>query len=406
MTTYEDQFNVFTYLDYLIFYKIENFDWWIHRDIAARKDFFLKRFINGLDCAIFEEKPIFIPDILETNKDMESPKDDESTPDNAPEEPEEVELRLEPWTGINILKDWNQENWDDLMIRMYDAPRTHKWCIVCLYDEPPYWQIFTYREICEIVYDENDRPIKAHAIWAKQLPLASTFNQHDIWINLAEENAEMKNEDGNNTGMGLFVNWGHDIDEDIDGNDLESTWSLSVFLRYILNDIISNSAKSSGFYWTMYGSAITEALRADIQDSFENCGTNHMIGATEQTIKDIKAMFPAKPEFSIDAMDKVMKLFAGATGLPYLFFNSEKDVGGVFEENSSAMAQVNAKKREIFSKLKFYVLKLVEMRWGIVCDDVFPNIPEVKGEEDYKEFIIESRVSPDNPKKKELTMNK
>lgn len=400
MATYEDQFNVFTYQDYLIFYKIENFDWWIHRDIAARKDFFLKRFINGLDVAIFEEKPIFIPDILETNKEMESPEVEKTDIEKeTPEEPEEV--RLEPWTGVNILKDWNQENWDDLMVRMFDAPRTHKWCIVCLYDEPPYWQVFTYREVCEIVYDENDVPIKAHAIWSKQLPLASKFNQHDIWINLVETNAELKNEDGDNTGMGLFVNWGHDMDHDIDGNDLESVWSLVVDLRYILNDILSNSAKSSGFYWTMYGSAITPALRNDIKDSFENCGTNHMIGATEQTIKDIKAMFPAKPEFSIDAMDKVMKLFAGATGLPFLFYNSEKDVGGVFEENSSAMAQVNAKKREIFSKLKYYVLKLVEMRWGIVCDDVFPNIPEVKGEEDYKEFIIESRV----PNRKELIKN-
>ena len=199
MTDYSDQFNVFTYLDYLIFYKIENFDWWIHRDIAVRKDLFLKRYVNGLDVCIFEEKPIFVPDILETNTDMDPPKqidgDDDAIEDDpeVPKLPELDEVRLEPWTGINILKDWNKENWDSLMIRMYDAPRTHKWCIVCLYDKPPYWQVFTYREICEIVYDENDVPIKAHAIWSKQLPLSHSFNQHDIWINLTEENAELIN---------------------------------------------------------------------------------------------------------------------------------------------------------------------------------------------------------------------
>jgi len=409
MTDYEDEFNVFTYQDYLIFYKIENLDWWIHRDIAVRKDFFLKKFINGLDISIFEEKLIFTPDILETNKDMESP-DELPGPEPGTSEPT-LELDVDALTpfyaDINILKDWNKENWDDLMIGLYDAARTHKWCIVVLYDESPYWQIFTYREICEITYDGDDVPIKAHAVWAKQLPLATTYNQHDVWINLTEENAELKNEKGENTGMGLFVNWGHDIDKDIDGNDLESIWSLSVDLRYILNDILSNSAKSSGFYWVMYGGAITPTLRNDITDSFENCGTNHMIGATEQTIKDIKAEFPAKPEFSIDAMDKVMKIFAGATNLPYLYFNSEKEVGGVFQENSPEMMQVNAKKREIFSKLKYYVLKLVEMRWGIVCDEVFPNIPEVKGEEDYREFIIESRVSDNkNNKNKKIELNK
>ena len=395
MTDYSDQFNVFTYLDYLIFYKIENFDWWIHRDIAARKDFFLKRYINGLDVLMFQEKPIFVPDILETNQDAEKTEiGDEGVIEDGVDKPQVLdEIRLEPWTGINILKDWNQENWDDLMVQMYDSSRTHKWCIPVLYDAPPYWQIFTYREIEEIVYDKNDIPIRAHAIWSKQLPLSHSYNQHDVWINLTEEDAEIKKEDGSNTGMGLFVNWGHDIDADIDGNDLESIWSLSVAMRYIFNDILSNSAKSSGFYWTMYGGAITQSLRDDIKDAFENCGTNHMIGATEQTIKNITAMFPINPGFSIEAMDKAMKIFGGATGLPYLFFNSEKDVGGVFEENSSAMAEVNAKKREIFSKLKYYVLKLVEMRWGVVCEDVFPNIPEVKGEEDYKEFIIESRVA-------------
>ena len=403
MTTYEDEFNVFTYQDYLIFYKIENFDWWIHRDIRVKKDFFLKRYINGLDVLIFEEKPIFIPDILETNKDMESPPDNNNIELAEPLEGDE----LTPfYDDVNILKDWNKENWDDLLIGLYDAARTHKWCIPVLYDEPPYWQIFTYREISEIEYDKNDIPVKAHAVWAKQLPLSTKFNQHDIWINLVEEDTEKLNKDGGNTGMGIYVNWGHDMDKDVDGNDLESIWSLDIDMGYILNDILSNSAKSSGFYWVMYGGAITPVLRNDIKDSFENCGTNHMIGATEQTIKDIKAMFPVNPGFSIEAMDKVMKVFAGATGLPYLFFNSEKDTGSIFEENSSAMIQVNAKKREIFSKLKYYVLKLVEMRWGIVCDDVFPNIPEVKKEEDYKEFIIESRVSDNkNNKKPELIKN-
>ncbi|KKM83155.1 hypothetical protein LCGC14_1312280 [marine sediment metagenome] len=402
MTTYEDEFNVFTYQDYLIFYKIENFDWWIHRDIRVKKDFFLKRYINGLDVLIFEEKPIFIPDILETNKDMESPDNDNIEL----AEPLEGDELTPFYDDVNILKDWNKENWDDLLIGLYDAARTHKWCIPVLYDEPPYWQIFTYREISEIEYDKNDIPVKAHAVWAKQLPLSTKFNQHDIWINLVEEDTEKLNKDGGNTGMGIYVNWGHDMDKDVDGNDLESIWSLDIDMGYILNDILSNSAKSSGFYWVMYGGAITPVLRNDIKDSFENCGTNHMIGATEQTIKDIKAMFPVNPGFSIEAMDKVMKVFAGATGLPYLFFNSEKDTGSIFEENSSAMIQVNAKKREIFSKLKYYILKLVEMRWGIVCDDVFPNIPEVKKEEDYKEFIIESRVSDNkNNKKPELIKN-
>ena len=405
MPEYSDEFNVYTYQDYLMFYKVENFDWWIHRDIAVRKDFFLKRYINGLDVAIFEEKPIFVPDILQSDKSVESPEDNDSEEGgNAID----TELTLSPiyYESEGILFDWNKENWDDLMVRLYDAARTHKWCVVVLYDNFPYWQVFTYREICEIEYDDNDIPIRIHAIWAKQLPLSSKYHQHDVWINLTEEKAELKNEAGGNIGMGLFVNWGHDMDPDIDGNDLEDLWSLDVNLRYILNDILSNSAKSSGFYWTQYGGAITPALREELKAVFNYCGTNNMIGATEQTIKMITAMFPLHPEFSINAMDKVMKLFAGACGVPFMFFNSEKETGAMWEKSSPEMMQINNKKREIFGQLKFYVLKLVEMRWGIVCDDVFPNIPEVKDEE-YKEFIIESRVSDNKNKKiKELELKR
>lgn len=389
MTNYSDYFGVFTYLDPLIYFKVESFDNWSHREKAVKKDFFLKKFINGLDVAIFEEKPIFMPDILQTDKSIDSP--------NEPEKGEgSLELNgknLTPaFSDQNIVKDWNDENWTDLMVRFYDAARTHKWCIVQLYDNYPWWRVFTYREITEIVYNKRDIPIRAHAVWSKQLPRSHTYNMHDEWINLLPEKELELDKDGEVNSLGLFVNWGHDIDARIDGNDLESIWSLDVDMRYILQDILHNSAKSSGFYHVMWGSGVSDPIKDDIVNAFELCGSSHIIGATEQVIKEMTAMYPANPEFSILSMDKVMKIFSGATGLPYLYFNSEKDTGGVFEENSSAMAQVNDKKREVFGHLKHYILKLVEMRWGIKCEDVFPNIAEEEGEQ-FEEDVIKPRGS-------------
>lgn len=390
MTSFSDYFNVFTYMDPLVYFKVESFDNWSHREKAVKKDYFLKKFINGLDVSIFEEKPIFIPDILKTDKDIGSP-DESDTKDGSIElNGKELTPYNSDYSDTHILEDWNKENWDALMIKMYDAARTHKWAIVQLYDSYPYWRVFTYREIMEIVYDPNDVPIRAHAMWTKNLPRGQLYNYHDEWINLVEADTEELDADGNVNSLGLFVNWGHDIDDRIDGNDLESVWSLSVYLRYILQDILSNSAKSSGFYWVMYGGAVTDGVKTDIMNAFEMCGSSKMIGATENVIKQITAQYPANPEFSILAMDKVMKIFSGATNLPYLYFNSEKDTGGVFEENSSAMAQVNDKKREVFGKLKHYILKLVEMRWGVKCDDVFPNIAEIEGEQ-FEEDIINKR---------------
>jgi len=396
MTSYSDYFNVYTYRDPLIYFKVESCNNWAHREKAVREDFFLKKFINGLDLAIFQEKPIFIPDILQSDKEVETPQDTntgESGGGGVPSSPNILngkKAKLIPPGSEDILDDWNREDWDALMIRMYDAARTHKWCIVQLYDDYPWWRVFTYREIEEVVYNKFDIPIKAHAVWTKQLPRAHTYNMHDEWINLVEANAEDLNEKGEINSLGLYVNWGHDIDPRIDGTDLDGIWSLSVYLRYILQDILNNSAKSSGFYWLMYGSGVSDAIKEDIVNAFELCGTSHMIGATKQTIEQMEAMFPKNPEFSILAMDKVMKIFSGSCGLPYLYFNGEKDTGGIFEENSSAMAQVNDKKKEVFGVLKHYILKLVEMRWGIKCDDVFPNIEEEE-EEQYSEDVIEKR---------------
>ena len=67
------------------------------------------------------------------------------------------------------------------------------------------------------------------------------------------------------------------------------------------------------------------------------------------------------------------------------------------------MRQINNKKREVFSQLKYYVLKLVEMRWGIVCEDVFPNIPEPEiNEEGFDDDIIDKRTPNSSGVEKEI----
>lgn len=393
MGSFSDYFGVYTYRPPLIYFKVENFDSWMHREMAAKKDYFLKKFINGLDVAIFQENPVFVPDILHSE-----------TEENTPNKPvgQEIEVQLKPFGNGDTLEDWNRENWKDLCIRLWDSARTHKWCVVQLYNKYPWWRVFTYREVFKIDYNENDVPIKVYCKWTKTLPVAQTWNYHEEEINLVEVNANELNKDGNVNSLGIFINWGHDIDEKSSGNDLEDVWSLSIYLRYIMNDILANSAKSSGFYWITYGDGVADEIKDDIVNAFELCSSSHMVGADEQTIKRMEAMYPKNPEFSILAMDKVMKVFSGATGLPYLFYNGEKDTSGVFEENSSALAQINDKKREVFGQLKRYLLKLVEMRWGIICEDVFPNISEVEGESFEEDVMDKGGSSSDDGISKEL----
>ena len=357
----------------------------MHREMRLKRDFLLKKYVCQLDAEIFQELPIFVPDILGSDEDVESPNN-EGAIDGASLISEEYK---------NILKEWEHEQFSALFIRMFDKARTHKWCIVQLYDDVPYWRVFTYRHVREIQYNGKDVPVSADLVWTKQLPRAATYNLHIEKINFLDEGRDDLDKDGNVMSQALFVNFGTDLDEREEGTDIEDKWSLAVLMQYIILDITNNSAKSSGFYWAKYGSQVTDLMKAKIEAMFEKANTGNMIGATENVIADLKAMFMSNPEFPVDALDKLLKLYSGACNLPLLYFNGEKEEGSIFAENTGAMAQVNDKKKAIFGKFKRYILKIVEMRWGITCDDVFPNLEEEE-EEQYSEDIIEPRAEPGN----------
>jgi len=383
MTTYSDFFGVLTYTDPLIYYKPESHSSWRHRELSIKRDVFLNKFICQLDAEIFQELPIFIPDILQSDEDIESPNE---PIDGA---------KLISSEYKHILKEWEKEQYSALFIRMFDAARTHKWCIVQLYSDIPYWRVFTYREVKEINYDDNDQPLSAKVMWAKQLPRAISYNLHEETLNFIPEKAIEMDKNGDPTSQALFINFGTDLDTRIETTDIENKWSLAVYMRYIILDIINNSAKSSGFFWIKYGSQMDDPGKAEVDAMFEKANSGNAVGATENLIEDMKAMYMINPEFPVEALDKLLKIFSGACGLPLLYFNGEKEEGSIFGENTSAMAQVNDKKKAIFGQFKRYILKIVEMRWGITCDDVFPNLEEEE-EEQYKEDIIEPSSTPGN----------
>ena len=67
MTNYDslvDGYGVYSYKDDLIFYKIENFRDWRHRELRVQKDWLFNAYIKKLDEEIFTERPIFTPDIF------------------------------------------------------------------------------------------------------------------------------------------------------------------------------------------------------------------------------------------------------------------------------------------------------------------------------------------------------
>jgi len=332
-----DKFGVYIYKNPLIYFRIENFTDWRHREATVKKDPMANAYIQRLDEETLTELPECTPDIF---------------------------------SDKTLLKEWIEENWTDLFITLMNAARTHRWCIVKLYDRSPYWRVFTYREVNKIKYDKYDNPVSAYVEWTADLVLNQEISNH------TETLVFNRNTEGTMNQDSLWITFGNPTGSKVGLNDLEAIWDLLVYIRYQMLDIVNNSAKTSGFFHIIYGDAINSDQTTDLKNSFDYTGIGQAIGAKERVIKDIKSHAPIKPEFTVEAMNESLNLLAGACRLPLSFFRGEKEGGGVFQEGFSDEAKINKKKLYVFGQFKKYFIQLIKMRWGKELEDIKPYIEE------------------------------
>jgi len=173
-----------------------------------------------------------------------------------------------------------------------------------------------------------------------------------------------------------LVTFGIPTGDDLGEYDLEDKWDLMMYIRYCLYDIAQNSAKTSGFYHYKWKSGVKEEQMQEVIDAADVVGSGSGIGASEDALVEINPIFPGKPEFTVEALEMNLKLFCGATRLPLAFFRSEKDKGAGFGGIGEYVdeGQVTKKKKYIFGEFADAIKKLVEMRWGIIVEDVKPFI--------------------------------
>ncbi len=343
MSAFEEYMGVYTYRNPLILYKIENFYSWEHREFVLAEDNLIKIYITKLDEECFEEFPVFEPDITD-----------------------------------QIKEEWQYERFSDLFIRMMDLARTHRWCIVTLYDEYPFWRVYSEREVDFIEYGDGQEPISASIRGYKELPRSR--EQHDFTEDIVFGEGSPS----------IFVKFGKPIGRYIAESDLQHIWTLVTELRYINEDIVRNSAKSSGFYFIKLGSMAAEGDDADMEKTMGKANYGNAVAAKENKIADIIAVHPKNAQFSIEAKVRLMKDLAGACRVPLSFFNSETEKAGMGMENRSAEEMlINKKKKYIFSQFKTPMLEVIQKRWGITLTDIYPYIEETE-EETYNEDMIEN----------------
>ena len=388
-----DVYGVFAYKDPLLDNAIENFLNWRHREVAIQQDPIAKIYICKLDQEILVERPVFTPDIFGGGSE-------DTSEEGADTALEGVVSPAEDSTAEDVSEEWETERWDNLLLKMFDMARTHAFCVVQLYDRKPYWRVFTDREIQEIQYDKNDNPIGCKVEWTKQMHLSTKLRFHKETLRFFDETRT------NNDGTALLVPFGDPIGQNIGEYDLHHLWSLIVWLRYINLDIVNNSAKSSGFYHLKYGDALTSSERDNLVNAMDIAGGMRAVGAKESALAEIIAMYPPNSQFSIEAAEALMLLVAGASRLPLSFYRGERESGGM----NSGMAgfvdegKVTEKKKQVFKSFTTYIKKLVEMRWGIVIEDVVPYIESEQNPVEMESF--EMGKNKENNKEEEKPFGK
>jgi len=388
-----DSYGVYSYKDDLIYYKAENFRNWRHREIRVQKDPNINAYIKKLDEEIFTERPIFTPDIF----GGKGPKKDEEKlslmngdtiiePEPRSQEVLEKEFMSGKPHTDDVSEDWENEKWDNFLLRIFDTARPHSFCVIDLYNKPPYWRVFSEREIDTIKYNKDGHPIGCHITWTLDLP-----KSNGVFINFDDDLTFYDRENPNENATALFIPYGVPKGNRLGEFDIENLWTFAIDLGYIELDITNNSAKTSGFYFLKYGDALKGAGSQEIVNVMDIIGSNRAIGAKESALKDIVAIHPEQAQFSIEAKFAKLKSFASTSRLPLTFYAGEKQMGGVFTEGFTDEAKVNKKKKYIFGQFKPYIKDLVRMRWGIELEDVEVWIEEQEaeslefGEEDKKE---------------------
>ena len=395
LSSVADSYGIYTYKDDLIWFVIEDHDNWRHREISLRMDHMIKKYIKRLDEAIWAEKPITTPDIFggQVQKDL----DRLSLSLTPPVDNEGTEKTLSG--TLNVSEEWDRENWTGLNTKIFDKSRVHSFSVVSLYNEPPYWRVFCDREIKKIHYNDKDIPTSVDVEWTRALPYSEAFMSFKETITLFTPGMELMTLKPE-SNYGLLIPFGNSESESKLGEyDLEDKWSLAVRIRYALLDVAANSSKTSGFYHYIWGRMISPAQEESLKNACDMASSSQGIGAKRDVLEEIKPTYPAKPEFTLEALAEFIRQFATACDLPLVYFRSEGEKGSLFGDQSGEDIKVNKKMRYIFSKFRPYIITLIYMRWGILLEEIEPFILESEKEE------IEVPLDNEKPQKKEKEVN-
>jgi len=354
-----------SYRDPLEVYDLTEYTNPSHRDFNLRGDPVFQAYINEIDKKIFSELPLFNIDF---------------TP---------------------FLDEWNLESFSSLFTAIADNARMQDFIIVQLYEDDPYWRIFTPDNVKELNKDAKGNYTGAKVVWYElDSPIISKgiTNMYEQDLIIGDEYScwIFSFNSGKHTGKIGYA----DISQ--------ALWTLVIMLRKIRTQLDLASAKPEFKQFVFGQEANSEDINAIVKEA-DYLNISNAIGAKKGILDEIRTISITNGQFMLNALTSKYKEIALVTNLPASFFMGEREAGaGNAGNNVTAdSVEVERKKESIFDKIKPLLIKIVNARWGLMVtdaqmgktinpsgDNVNTDNLEEKGNDDKNDPRINQKTEP------------
>ena len=278
--------------------------------------------------------------------------------EGAPEQ--QAEMEIPDWGNFddnNLLKDCLRE------------ARLFAYCIVSLFDEEPFYRIYSGEHIASVKCNAIGKPIEADVIYPNPIPKVKSGGAIRLTLKI---------DDVNN-----FWIYNEKKYEGISA--LSAIWDDITYMRYSIDNMAFHDMRlgsGSIFIETDPDYQPTEAEVAQFRSNMDYLSSKYV---NPLLPGQHLAPLVAGPTNFPEHIKLHMQRIVAATGFPERFFTGEAT--GTLSTSDEDSNRVQTRLRQIYSNFKYFIKKYVKARYGLEVYDVQPVIGESLSEQEQQEYL-------------------
>lgn len=272
-------------------------------------------------------------------------------------------LTAEEIEGIppGILVDWEEREYRALVRTVITKCLIHGYCLVELYDDAPFWDVYAGPDVVELNLDDSLMPLNARiSVYVNKKSKQKTVHIDGKTVFLVEY---MHQRDW----MGLPI--------------LYSVWDSITYARLLTHNMCQYDARlGSGFpILTVDPQTVlpedVAAVASGLDQLDSKAGIILPVGAT------FEMMGSDKQTDFVNHYRMLLEQVAGGTDFPLKWINGESKGAVLASKEDGDM--IRSTITHIFGSFKRFVQKLIKVVWGLAADP-YPNLVIAADTEEYE----------------------